>query len=411
MSVRRSAAIVVAVLAAGPVARAATPAPPSAGPVGAPPTTVTTAKRVTSTTKAPPRPAPKPPAAPVTPISSLFETDPVAGTGDAADDMAIWVDLADRAQSLVIGTDKKADALEVYDLKGHRLQRIPDANGSVNNVDLRYRFPLGGQLVDIVVSGGGDLAVYKIDPVARRLVDVTARVIPAQTPSDGAGVCLYHSPSSGRFYAFTAAGNGDVQQFELFDNGHGQVDARSVRGPWDVHPQPVVVQDGEIEACVADDYTGDFYVAEQDVGVWRYGAEPTAPTTPDGRTLVLSTYLVNAGFLVPDIEGLTIVHDEFGDYLLASSQGDSTFGLYYLDPMTVPYPMMMKFRITPGPTADGCSITDGIDAVPWYLGPDFPHGLFVCQDNTNSAPGTAGTQDFKLVPLDRIIPWVNPYGL
>ena len=354
---------------------------------------------------------PRPPTAPVTRIPALFETDPVTGTGDAADDMAIWVDLADRSQSLVIGTDKKADALEVYDLHGHRLQRIADGNGSVNNVDLRYGFPLDGQPVDIVVSAGSDLAIYNIDPVARQLVDVTARLIQPVNRDDYAGTCLYHDPWTNRFFAFTTAGNGNVEEFELFDDGTGRVDARPVRGPWDVDPANPKVQDGEIEACVADDQTGDFYVAEQDVGVWRYSAAPDAVTTPDSRAMVLSTYLVNGGYLVPDIEGLTIVHDEYSSYLLASSQGDSTFGLYYLDDMMVPYPLMMKFRITGGPMADGCSITDGIDAVPWYLGPDFPHGLFVCQDNTNSAPGTAGTQDFKFVPLERIIPWANPDGL
>jgi myo-inositol-hexaphosphate 3-phosphohydrolase len=101
---------------------------------------------------------------------------------------------------------------------------------------------------------------------------------------------------------------------------------------------------------VADDQTGDFYVAEQDIGVWRYSAEPGTATTPDSRALVLSTYLVNDGYLVPDIEGL---------------------------------------RITGSGMADGCSITDGIDDVPWYLGPDFPHGLFVCQDNTTASfPGS-----------------------
>ena len=59
----------------------------------------------------------------------------------------------------------------------------------------------------------------------------------------------------------------------------------------------------------------------------------------------------------------------------------------------------------------GCSITDGIDATPLNLGASFPRGLFICQDNTNTRPGTAGNQDFKYVPLDRIIPWVNPYGV
>jgi myo-inositol-hexaphosphate 3-phosphohydrolase len=351
-------------------------------------------------------PGPSPPTVPIDSVPAVVETEPVAGERDAADDMAIWVNPWDRAQSLVVGTDKAAKNLEVYDLAGRRIQRIPDANGSVNNVDIRYGFPLGGQYVDIVVSGGSDLAVYKIDPLTRQLVDVTAREI---RPSHGAwGVCLYRSALSGSFYAFAqAVNNGHVEQFELFDNGLGQVDARSVRGPWDVQPQPVKVEDGEIEACTVDDFTGDYYVAEQDVGVWRYGAEPTASTLQ--RTLVVSTYLVNDGDLVPDVEGVAVIRDDYGSFLVASSQGESAFTVYHLDLLTAPYQLLRKFRVTGDSLADSCSITDGIDATSLWLGPQFPHGMFICQDDTNTGPGTAGNQNFKFVPLDAVIPGINPY--
>ena len=319
--------------------------------------------------------------------------------------MAIWINPWDRAQSLVIGTDKAADALEVYDLTGQRIQRIPDRNGSVNNVDLRYGFPLGGQYVDIVVSGGSDVAVYKIDPFTRQLVDITAGTITAANWAEG--LCLYHSPFTGAFYVFTQSGNGNVEQLELFDNGDGTVGARSVRGPWDVHPQPVKVEDGEIEACTVDDTTGDYYVAEQDVGVWRYGAEPTASTLQ--RTLVISSYLVNDGYLVPDIEGIVVLHDDYGSFLLASSQGDSCLrGLR-------PRPAHGALR--------AAAEVPGLERQPRrrlqhhrrhrrhlaVARAAFPHGLFVCQDNTNVAPGTTGNQDFKFVPLDAIIPGINPY--
>ena len=349
---------------------------------------------------------PRPPAGPIDSIPARFETEPVEGPRDAADDPAIWINPGDRAQSLIIGTDKAAKNLEVYDLTGHRLQRIADASGALNNVDVRYGFPLNGEYVDIVVTGGGDIAVYKIDPYTRQLVDVTARTI---NPTHFAwGICLYRSNISGLFYAFAqAVNNGMVEQFELFDNGLGKIDARPVRGPWDIHPEPVTVEDGEIEACTVDDRTGDYYVSEQDVGVWRYGAEPTASTLL--RTLVVSTYLVNGGALVPDVEGIAVIHDDYGSFLLASSQGDSSFGLYSLDPLMVPYPLIRKFRVTGGAYADSCSITDGLDATSLWLGPQFPHGLFVCQDNTNSGPGTMGNQNFKLVPLEAIIPGINPY--
>jgi 3-phytase len=141
--------------------------------------------------------------------------------------------------------------------------------------------------------------------------------------------------------------------------------------------------------------------------VWRYGAEPTASTLQG--TLVLSTYFVNDGLLVPDIEGIAVVHDDLGSFLLASSQGDSAFGVYRLDLLTAPYQLLRKFRVSTGPLADGCSITDGIDATSLWLGPEFPHGLFVCQDNTNTRPSPEGNQNFKYVPLDAIIPGINPY--
>ena len=59
------------------------------------------------------------------------------------------------------------------------------------------------------------------------------------------------------------------------DNGAGAVDATRVRGPWGVG--------GAVEACVADDELGHLYLAAEDVGIWKYGAEPDAGS---GRTLV-----------------------------------------------------------------------------------------------------------------------------
>jgi myo-inositol-hexaphosphate 3-phosphohydrolase len=41
------------------------------------------------------------------------------------------------------------------------------------------------------------------------------------------------------------------------------------------------------------------------------------------------------------------------------------------------------------------------------LGPTFPHGVFICQHNTNTAPGTERNQNFKLVPLERVVGLVD----
>jgi hypothetical protein len=160
----------------------------------------------------------------------------------------------------------------------------------------------------------------------------------------------------------------------------------------------------EVEGCVADDDLGNLYVSEEAVGVWRYGAEPTAPVTPAARVLVDGT-VAAGGHLVPDVEGLTIVYQPGGaGYLLASSQAASnSLNSYAVYERQGANAFVRSFRVVNGPAVDGCGRTDGIDALAADLGPAFPHGLFVCQDNANTAPGTTGNQNFKLVPLERVV--------
>ena len=75
-------------------------------------------------------------------VLPTVETDPVPHGKDAADDPAIWVHPADPTQSIIIGIDKKG-GLAVYNLAGRQLQYL--AGGRINNVDLRYHFPLAAR--------------------------------------------------------------------------------------------------------------------------------------------------------------------------------------------------------------------------------------------------------------------------
>ena len=75
----------------------------------------------------------------------------------------------------MIGTDRKGAALESYDLKGKRVQRLARPAGSVNDVDIRTGFSLGGGTVTLVGAGGRGMSFYRLDPAGRRLSDVGAR--------------------------------------------------------------------------------------------------------------------------------------------------------------------------------------------------------------------------------------------
>jgi 3-phytase len=283
----------------------------------------------------------------------------------------------------VIGTDKRG-GLESYDLKGRRVQRVAGQAGTFNNVDVRSGFPLGGKTVALVATAGRKLSFFRLDPSDRQLQDVAAGEIPNKWAE--VGLCLYRSGVSGRFYAFTTEPDGDVTQYELFDRG-GRVDAREVRG-WPMGQST--------EGCVADDETGRLFVSEEKSGVWRFDAEPDA--SPLDRKQVDK---VAGGHLVANVEGLALVTQPGRHgFLLASSQGDNSFALYRRGSN---HEWVGQREVGDSAAADGCSGTNGIEAVAASLGPDFPAGIFICQDDRNTAPGSAGRQNFKLVRLDRLI--------
>lgn len=316
-------------------------------------------------------------------VVATVETKPVPHAGDGADDPAIWVHPTDPSLSLVIGTDKQdGGGLFVYDLAGAELSQ--HLVGGVNNVDLRDGFPLGGELVSLVAGTGRfskTLVFARVDVATRSLVDVAG--LPAT--HTGAGFCMYHSPASGKFYAFVTNSGGLVQQFEISDDGTGRVGAGLVR-TFDVG--------ATTEGCVADDATGALYISEERVGIWRYGAEPVAP--PE-RSLVDA---VGAGNLVADVEGLALSNGPAGArYLVASSQGNDTYSIYEREP---PFVHVGTFKILPSATIDGVSETDGIDLTALPVGDAFPGGLFVAHDGENERR-TGGHQNFKLVRWDDIL--------
>ncbi|HEX5018973.1 MAG TPA: phytase [Actinomycetes bacterium] len=326
--------------------------------------------------------------------TAIAETDPVAHSGDAADDPAIWPHPTDPSQSAIIGNDK-GGALDVYDLQGNLLQRISD--GAFGNVDVRTGVTTGTVTRDIVATYRGGLRLYTIDPSTRQLSNITdASTGSISVPTGGEGLCLYRSQQSGFTYAFVVSRAGSVAQYRLTDgDSDGLVDASRVR-LWSMGT--------ESEGCVADDELGRFYISEEDVAIWRYGAEPTEGTTSGDRVAV-DRVTSAGGHLAPDIEGLTIAQTGSGTgYLLASAQAASDTANYYaVYDRGGSNDFIRTFSVVNGTVADGCGRTDGITAYAGDLGPTLPQGAFVCQDNSNTTPGSVGNQNFKIVPLEQVV--------
>lgn len=323
------------------------------------------------------------------PVYADMETDVVVSGKDAADDPAVWVNPKDPSKSTIIATNKGGGIL-VYDLHGKELYSYKA--GRPNNVDVRYNFKLGEKKVDIVAATDRDLGgilMYTVNPKTGELTEASARPLLCKMPKVY-GFSLYHSVKTDKYYAMVVGYKGEFEQYELLDNGNGKIDAKLVR----------TFQVGSIsEGMVADDELGYVYISEENVGVWKYGAEPDTGNT---RIQVDS---VGKGHLIADVEGLTIyyAHDGKG-YLIASSQGDNSYNVYKRGGNN---DFIGSFSIEDG-KIDGTYDTDGIDVIGLNLGKEYPNGFFIAQDGENLDGDKQRNQNFKLVRWEKIAKAVAP---
>ena len=308
-------------------------------------------------------------------VPAVRETTAVASAKDAADDPAIWRNPAAPSKSLIVATDKQ-EGLYVYGLDGKTRSNLPA--GRVNNVDLRANVMIAGRRGVLVAASdrtdkaNAKLALFRLDTTTATL---TALGDLPLGPGEAYGMCLWTRARDRAVFAFVVLKDGTVVQSKL-DLSGPQPAAKEVRR---------VKLDTQSEGCAADDRTGQLYVAEEDVGLWRIDANPKNQAKPHAFARD------DGNRLVADAEGVAIApRGKTGGVLLVSSQGDSAYAAYRLPDGKY----LGRFRIVPGRNGvDGTSDTDGIEIMLGSFGPAFPEGLMVAQDGDNSPEA----QNFKLV--------------
>ncbi len=316
-------------------------------------------------------------------VPAAGETTAVATeNADTADDPAIWIDKRRPANSLIVATDKKA-GLNVYGLDGALRSSSPA--GRVNNVDIRT---IGGRIIvaasDRNDNAFGKIALFELDPRTAALKPLGA--IP-MGPGEAYGLCLWQ-PRKGPLNAFLVMKAGDIIQVEL-DLAPPEP-GTSLRATV-VRNMKLATQS---EGCVADDRTGQLYVAEEDVGLWRFGAAKTAPVEP------VSVARVDGTRLVADVEGVAIAASGAkGGYLVVSSQGDNAYALWKLPDLTY----AGRVRIAANGTLGATQETDGIEISTARL-PGYPGGILIAQDGDNLPKA----QNFKLVRWGDVLRAVRP---
>jgi 3-phytase len=311
-----------------------------------------------------------------------------AGTTEALprdpDDPAIWLNRANPANSLVLGTMKVASpdgALAVFGLDGKLRQLLKGANRP-NNVDVEYGLDLRGSPTDIAVLTeriGRRLRAYAIAADGSGLRDVSASnlSILEGTPGDrGApmGIGLYRRPRDGAIFAIVSPKAGPKEnylwQYRLSDDGTGHVKAAFVRRFGNFSGS------GEIEAIVVDDELGYVYYADEGAGIHKWLADPDAPDA--NRELAL---FGTTGYQ-RDREGLGIYALADGKgYIVSVDQmaGESVFHVY-------------RREGEPGRPHDhaeelftfigGADSTDGLDVSSAAMGAAYPDGMMVAMNSS-----------------------------
>ncbi|MFE1251431.1 phytase [Streptomyces sp. NPDC058735] len=396
----------------------------------------------------------------VTPVGETPALHDDAAGGDSdADDPAIWRNAADAGRSLVVATAKEG-GLRVYDLEARLVQSLPaprppdedDAPGRYNNVDLvtGLRTPTGRADVAVVSDRGNDrLRIFRIDPSkpGGPLTDITD---PSAAPVFSAGqaeineqrtaygLATWRDRSTGRAYALVSRRERtSLALVELRPTASGTVTYRKVRTldlpasfrlpdgtTWSPCAEPGELP--QVEGMVVDPADGTLYAGQEDVGIWRIPAALTGePVLIDkvrefGVTGVYDEETeecaagADPGYggerLAADVEGLTLFQEADGDgYLLASSQGDSTFALYDRE-VGEDNEYEGGFRVGAASAAlDGSEECDGAAVLNAPLGSRFPNGLLVVQDGSETPEvpdgegGTRTATGFKFVDLGDVV--------
>ncbi|MFD0766798.1 phytase [Mucilaginibacter lutimaris] len=287
------------------------------------------------------------------------------------DDPAIWVNKADPAKSLIIGTDKDADgALYVFDLQGKIVKdKVVRGLQRPNNVDLAYGLMLNGKPTDIAIITeriSHKLRIYSLPdmkPVDKGGIDMFVGETGMEY-RDLMGISIY-TAKDGKMYAIVGRKNGPktggyIWQYLLADDGTGNVKATLVRKFGEYSGKK------EIESIAVDNELGYIYYSDEQTGVRQYYADPEKGNQ---QLSIFGT----TGFKA-DHEGISIykLTDSTG-YILVSDQGANRFQIFSREG-TKQNPFEHKLLKMANVQA---TQSDGSEVVNVPLNDTFKHGLFV----------------------------------
>lgn len=239
----------------------------------------------------------------------------IANSYEDIADAAVWEHPTDVTRNRLI-VALEGDGLAVFNAEGKQVWH----NGGFEAIGADIRYGLSdnqGASIDLVAVALPDeaaLAFFSASDDDQPLDQVGYWTLPIEP----AGVCLYKNLTTGNITATAFDESGEVLQYKLAYDGVNLVSAVT-----DTQGAPLAVRSlsvgGELSACAVDDVAGTLFIAEQNLGIWAYGADPE---NVKERALVDGISPLGA---LQEIEGIDLTHDTNGDGILYV--GDEGAGL------------------------------------------------------------------------------------
>jgi 3-phytase len=325
-------------------------------------------------------------AAPVVTPALVAPTLLTDAVSDDPDDPAIWINHADRAKSLIFGTNKVAapnGAIVAFGLDGKVRQTISGLDRP-NNIDVQQGVRLGDRVVDVAVVTERlqhRLRVFTINPDGSGLTLLgMVPVLEGQAGirAEPMGISLYLRSSDGALFAIVAPKIGGgaeyLWQYRLVADRERGVRGTLVRRFGNFSERgPEPGDPGEIEAVVVDDALGYVYYADERYGIHKWHADPDSP----GADQELAVFGLD-GYQA-DREGLAVYATGPGTGFLVSTDqvaGGSSFKFYPREGLAGSPHVHTVVQEVRTPVDE----TDGIEVTSVAL-PGFPQGLMVAMNS------------------------------
>lgn len=270
------------------------------------------------------------------------------------DDMTLWVNKKNPDGSLMISSDKKSGFVFSYHISGRLLEKI--YLGKPGNIDVAYDVKTSRGTFDFVLVNERKtdrLAIFRVNPLSLKMELIGKDIY----VGGNYGSATYVDPS-GKLYSLIVTKSGVVKQFLIHLEEQAAPYATLAR-KWELKSQA--------EGMVVDPITNKIFIAEEDVGIWVFPAEPYLE--PVGNLIAE----VGDFGIESDLEGLTLYHGEEETWLIASSQGASTYHVFSA---------AGKFEHRGLFTLPDVGETDGIMASPVAM-KGYPSGIFLAHNGLN----------------------------